>query len=642
MFHLFRLLLIVYLCSLSFSSSAQPQAYLDSLEHLASIEKDAYTKSKILKDLAYAYIYSNPKKGVAHAKESLSIVPKDSLIAYAGVYNLLASLHGAQGYTQEALSYLDTALTIFTKIDDTKGIAKVYSNKANVYRLLSEYDSAAQYVYKGMVLNEQLKDTLGVAQNYTTLVSIAIVQNDNEKALEYGYKSVELYKQLNELSALAINYFNLGIIYEDLSAIDSVTYYTELALDIFKQQNDEASCAMVYDQLGRFYRKQKQLEIASIYLEKAIGLKQHLSIQKYLKLHLNLAALQFQLKNYTYSLELAQEALKQAQPLNFKKVVHDALEIIYSCYGVLGNFEKAFYYQEEFILLKDSILNENKQEQIKNLEIKYETKKKEQENQLLAQENQLLEKERDIEKLKAAKNLQFTYGALIGLLLVILIAYLILRDNKTKALQQTTQIKHQLLRNQMNPHFIFNSLNAIQSFVYKNEPRAAGKYLSSFAKLVRAILENSRDEYITLHKEIQWLENYLKLQLLRFDNKFDYHIDIDDELDMDSTLIPPMLTQPFIENALEHGLSQIDYQGQLDIKFHLTTDLLEVKVEDNGIGINSKTDTQKDHVSLATVITKERLDFLNKKSSLQINFNIEQLSPKGTVVTFRIPLKQNF
>lgn len=640
-----RLIIIICLCifaTLGTSLKAQPQAYLDSLEQLASREKDPYEKAKLLNSLAYSCVYSAPQKGLVYAKEALKTLPKDSLLAKGYIYSLLSSLYGDLDSSDRALSCLDSTFSIFTILHHDAGLSDVYTNKAGVYTLRNEYDLAAEYIYKSLELNEQIKDTMGLAANYSMLISIALVQEDFDKALSHAYKALALHQHLKDWNTIGDASFNLSLVYEKKQQPDSIFHYSEAALEAYQKASNYKSSAVVYSQLGRYYRKQEQLEIASIYIEKAIGLSAYLSPRELLELQNNLSALYFQLKKYPKSLALSKQVLTEAEQLGSKNIIKTALELISQNYSLLGDYKNAYLYQGELFLLQDSILNETKQEQIKDLEIKYETNKKEQENKLLTQSNQLLEKERDIEILKANRNRQFTYSALIGLFLTILIAYLIIRQNKTQTSQKTTQIKHQLLRNQMNPHFIFNSLNAIQSFVYTNEPRAAGKYLSSFAKLVRAILENSRDEYITLDKEIQWLENYLKLQLLRFENKFDYQIDIADEIDIESTLIPPMLTQPFIENALEHGLNQIDYQGQLNIEFYLTNNLLEVKVQDNGIGINAPSPKKKDHVSLATVITKERLDFLNKKSSKQINFSIEPVVPKGTVVTFSIPLNQNF
>jgi sensor histidine kinase YesM len=170
----------------------------------------------------------------------------------------------------------------------------------------------------------------------------------------------------------------------------------------------------------------------------------------------------------------------------------------------------------------------------------------------------------------------------------------------------------------MNPHFIFNSLSSIQSFIFENDPVEAGSYLSRFAELIRSILYNSREEFITVEEETKTLKNYFLLQQLRYNNKFEYTIDIDPLIQPDTIKIPPMLAQPFIENAIEHGIKHIKGKGKILVSFTLNLEKRAVllTIEDNGIGIAAarklKNSYKKGHTSLATIITNERIEVLNK------------------------------
>lgn len=214
--------------------------------------------------------------------------------------------------------------------------------------------------------------------------------------------------------------------------------------------------------------------------------------------------------------------------------------------------------------------------------------------------------------------------------------------------EKTIELEQRLLLTQMNPHFIFNSLTAIQSYIFRNDPKSAGKYLASFAKLVRLILENSRNKYTTIGKEIKTLEHYLELQSLRFDEKFEFKIEADPEIERESMTIPPMLTQPFIENAIEHGVINVAGKGHIIIRYLLQEEIIIIEVEDDGIGINKALASQKEgaknHVSLATKISKERLENLNKLEKGKISMEIVDLADidplqHGTKVTFKIPYK---
>ena len=217
-----------------------------------------------------------------------------------------------------------------------------------------------------------------------------------------------------------------------------------------------------------------------------------------------------------------------------------------------------------------------------------------------------------------------------------------MRQFRYKNKEREILLEQKLLRSQMNPHFIFNSLQAIQNFILKHNEKDAVKYLGSFASIARSVLENSRLELIPLRKEVSLLGNYLQLQKLRFGNKFDYDIQVDEQMDLDDISIPPMLSQPFIENALEHGMGNISEGGMINVSFWVKDNCLLMEIKDNGNGINSEKSREKSHTSLATTITKERIELMNRKKNSKIMFSIAEAYPgeerKGVKVSFSIPM----
>ncbi len=222
------------------------------------------------------------------------------------------------------------------------------------------------------------------------------------------------------------------------------------------------------------------------------------------------------------------------------------------------------------------------------------------------------------------------------------------RTKQIKYKTRNMELEQQLLISQMNPHFVFNSLTAIQSYIFRKDPHQAGKYLASFAKLVRLILENSRSEIATIDKEVKTLEYYLELQSMRFEDKFDYEIVVDSEIFRDEMGVPPMLAQPLIENAIEHGISHIQEKGLITIRFSLQGKNIILEVEDNGIGINESIRIQKEkgkkYQSLATNITTERLKKLRQAKGYKIDLTIIDKSERnsnerGTLVKLAIPYK---
>ena len=237
-----------------------------------------------------------------------------------------------------------------------------------------------------------------------------------------------------------------------------------------------------------------------------------------------------------------------------------------------------------------------------------------------------------------------------------------LRENRIKKEQvrqtainkQIAEIRMTALRGQMNPHFIFNSLNSIQHFITIRDKEEALNYLSKFSKLIRKILENSRENTVSISNELQLLELYIQLEQLRFNNKFDYHIEIDERIDKENTEIPPLLIQPYIENAILHGLINKNGKGDLWFSLERNNGLLICKIEDNGIGRAKAQEAEQRkvsrHKSLGIKVTEERISGLfalldyNMEVVTEDLFEIEQTSgetaqPAGTRVTISIPVK---
>ncbi len=242
------------------------------------------------------------------------------------------------------------------------------------------------------------------------------------------------------------------------------------------------------------------------------------------------------------------------------------------------------------------------------------------------------------------------FAGLGGTALIALLVFVVwIQRKRFRSDQKALVLEQKLLRSQMNPHFIFNSLTSIQNFILTEKPDKASIYLSKFAGLVRNILDNSVEEYVILEKEINTLENYLELQKIRFAAKFDYRIHIADEIDIDSIKIPPMLAQPFIENAIEHGIKHRETPGHIDIRFTLKDHILIFEVEDDGIGRQKAREIailkDPEHKSMATSLTRERLANLNRKLNEKIRLEIIDLKnalgeATGTRVTFGIPLSE--
>lgn len=207
-------------------------------------------------------------------------------------------------------------------------------------------------------------------------------------------------------------------------------------------------------------------------------------------------------------------------------------------------------------------------------------------------------------------------GGIVLIIVVLAIGYVRYNRNRDRIARKLVELEGQALRAQMNPHFIFNSLNAVHDFIADNDKRSAHLYLSRFAKLIRRILDHSRRALVTFEEEVDTLVLYIQLEQMRFEGKFDYEMVIDNKLEMDTLKVPPMVIQPYVENAIRHGLmNRTDGKGLLSIRIFTEHNELVCVIEDNGVGrkasaeVNLKHGTE--HKSYAMKITNERLTQLN-------------------------------
>jgi two-component system, LytTR family, sensor kinase len=218
------------------------------------------------------------------------------------------------------------------------------------------------------------------------------------------------------------------------------------------------------------------------------------------------------------------------------------------------------------------------------------------------------------------------------------------KEEINKVNEQMAQLELASLRSQMNPHFIFNSLNSVQKYIWENKEEDAAEYLAKFAKLMRAILENSRKDMVTLKEEIDILKIYIELEHRRSNGQFDYSIKTDETLDQDITMVPPMLMQPFIENAIWHGLNKKNIKGNLSIAIKKQNDKLICVIDDDGVGRQPKTQTlAEEKKSLGIEITQQRIARLMQTTKQEASILIFDKTSgglaTGTTVTITLPLQ---
>ncbi len=345
-------------------------------------------------------------------------------------------------------------------------------------------------------------------------------------------------------------------------------------------------------------------------------------------------------------LENSTELVEQTNDFEIKKEFYKTLNTLYE---KQGNKEKAEEIKTEYSAVLDSIKKE-KEEKLLALQSKNELLSNAQNRVLILEKDRelnekeilLLRKEQDIQLGVIQTQRMITWSLAIGFFIILILSFFIYKNNREK------QISNQLLvlkslRNQMNPHFIFNSLNSVNSFIAQQDERSANKYLSEFSKLMREVLEYSQEDFIPLAKEIEILELYLNLEHYRFKNEFEFSFNIDKSINLDDYQIPPMLLQPFIENAIWHGLRYKKGKGKLSVNFTQEKDHVAILIEDDGIGREKskafKTMNQKKMKSTGIKNIESRLEIIKNVFKKTLAISIEdanKTTKEGTKVLVKL------
>lgn len=304
------------------------------------------------------------------------------------------------------------------------------------------------------------------------------------------------------------------------------------------------------------------------------------------------------------------------------------------------NTPEALKYYMLYAAAGDSLQKMRQQRETMEMQVRYESEQKKRQIESLSAEN-------EFKSYKLRQTRVFLFGLAGFAVLIILLAVILVRHFRLKEQQKNLILQQRLFRAQMNPHFIFNSLSGIHHFILHEQPAKAASYLSKFSKLMRSILHSSVEEFIALGDEKSTIENYLELQKIRFPDKFDFTVTMDEDLDAENTAIPCMITQPFVENALEHGIKDNSVRGLIAVRFRLRNGMVRIEVEDNGIGRAKarelSLEQDRDHHSLSTAIIRERIRTLNRTLRRKITLEIEDLvnergNPSGTKVILEVPL----
>ena len=527
-------------------------------------------------------------------------------------------------YTKALDCYLKQ-LKLVEALHDTSYKAKVLGNIGVVYYYLKKYPEALDYYTRCLHTLEQLHDNVWIAAALNNIGEIYMEMGDYARVIDYNRRALVIDREVKSTKGEANALADMSVAYTHMNRYRDAFSTLDKAMAIFDQIGAKNNMSIAAGQMAGLYMDASD----TVLLNRGISPARRLT-----------EARKWQQK----AVDLAKVTQNTNNEADQWKNMSQVLERQHDYKGALNSYRN-------YTSLKDSIFNDKKRQEITRLNIQYDYDKKEASlNAKHAQEQTRATAE--ISRQKVIKNASIIVGLVLlvfgGLTFIFYErrkhAKELLKEAEVKARVAETELR--ALRSQLNPHFVFNSLNSIGDYIARHDKVTADLYLVKFAKLMRKILENSEQQLISLADDLETLELYMQLEALRLGNKFVYQIDVEDDIDPENTLVPPMLLQPFVENSIWHGISPKNGDGKITVKAKRQGDMIEYIVEDDGIGreqasklkLALKRPARK---SFGIRVIESRINIINENGQNKAGVELTDLE-EGTRVSIKIPYESEF
>ncbi len=687
---------LFFLCCLSITTIPAQSHEIDSLKNLLKTAPNDTTRILLLNSLS-KQLYESGKydSALVIAEKSEKLAEKISFIKGEGFALLcVAASHYYQGSYSTAKDYALKALNIFEEIKNKRGIANASSNLGAYYSQLCNYSKSLEYMLKALPIYEELKDKKNIAYNLINIGINYYYLGDYSDALNYDLEALPICRELNLKKALssvlndiatdyaskgehknALKFFNqslkisdsigdkissahslsnIGSIYEELGDFSTALKNHFKALALFKEVKYSIGVTFSLINIGRIYKEQGNYTAARENEFEGLDMAKKINYSRLIaKSHLELGDLDIHSKSYKEAKIHFDSALIISKNIGVKDLIKSAYDGLFQLDSTIRDYKTALENFKQYIVYKDSIDNDANEKKIVQAEMNYEFEQKQATEKLEQNKKDAIhdaEETRQKAKNKIVLGLIASFSIILALLVIVIFQRMKgAEKKKLLAEQEKSWLELKALRTQMNPHFLYNTINSIQSFILKNDTKSSTNYLNQFARLMRGVLENSRKDKITLTEEIEGLYNYLDFETMRFSDKFNYQIVVDEKLDKAKTLLPPLLIQPYIENAIWHGLMPLSSGGgQVNIIFEKVNNHLRCIVDDNGIGRKAAKEIKNDsmHKSLGMSIVAQRMESMNKMYQWDMKVDITDKQndygiSTGTKVEIYLPLILN-
>lgn len=669
---------MVFLCVIARHAHAQvsEQRRIDSLLKMLNGMNADSNKVKLLTDLAQANFLYNAgealqkgnealtlaeqlgwKKGIARSYRTLgngywwkndypkaqeyylkSLKIEEELgdkKAIAGTLHNIGSSYASLPDKSKAITYFERALHIYEELHDSLSALGCHLNAGSMYEIQKDFSRALWHYERALRITEDTRRTRDHGFVLNVIGQLYAGQKDSVRAVDFEERSIKAFEAAGDKNELAIQFGNAGEVFSMIGdnnrSLQSFRKATQIFVPIEKTVSETASYGSWYGNIARIQllqyknggRRDKELLMEIIAnLHKAVAICKTVPA-------------------WAYSEE-------------FNGLLSEA-------YLLQGDFVQAYNYLKIASLYKDSNFNSIKQDKLLTKGLEYEFNSKKDSLDYLSQLQGLqLQNEKKMHRLAVRQ--QWLY-VVIGLTIICLVASFFIFRYRTQQLNLKNELEREkaekklkeaeyqrrinevtfsALRSQMNPHFVFNALNTIQSYVYSNDKSSASHYLGKFSELIRKILDYSNKETITLNEEIHVLQLYIDIEKARFGNSLDASIQTDPELDTEYIYLPPMLIQPYAENSIKHGLLHRSGEKKLSIKIGKSNDqqYIEIVIEDNGIGREKSQEINRKrigHNSFASAANERRIDLINQMHKKMTKIEItDKKNADGTAAGTRV------
>jgi len=569
------------------------------------------------------------------------------LLGEAYALNQLGNLYRDLSMYPKALELYQKALEVSINANNIE--FRVYSLNmlSTVYRRTDAIKSALDKSQEALELaenvtepNNDLKRSITVSLN--SIGGIYQMLEQYDLAIEKYERSMILQKELDDKQGLAISHQNLGECYEYQGALEPALKNFRKALvynEIIDSNRGKIICnysiAHVYVHMGKI---KEAISILENNLLKAISIGDQKIITT---IYINLGWSLIRFGDYDAAETNLESGLSLATSNDFNAEIAEANKFLSELWIKRDDYQKGMRYFKESRKYEERITNSLNLRYVNDMILRYESQKRANQLDRLAKENETV-------RLKLKKNR--TMLIIIGIFLILLVGilYILYRQSQLNAEKKLLTLEQSMLRSQMNPHFLFNSLNSIKLYIINNEKKNAVHYLNKFSKLVRKILEASSQREISLADELETVALYMNIENIRFSNEINFNIHIKDDINTHNIKIPSLILQPFLENALWHGLSSKDGAKNIDLEVKKgKSGFIEIIITDNGVGRDAAEKIKDSKVlkrkSVGIDITKERLANFSRDYENFFHVDIidkfdDDTNPLGTQIVIYIPI----